>query len=67
MSERTCVWCGERLRWMTGRGWVHEDGGLYVMWCPDCGWRGAPYPSPSSCPRCGSREVRDHHCALARA
>ncbi len=62
-----CIWCGEELQWVAGRGWAHEEGGIYVMRCPDCGWRGAPYPSPGRCPHCGSRGVRDDHCALVRA
>lgn len=66
-SVGECVWCGGWLHWVRGRGWVHEEGGLYVMWCPDCGWRGAPYPSPQRCPHCGSRQVRDDHCALVKA
>lgn len=58
-----CMWCKQELRF-TGRGWVHAEGGTYMMRCPDCGWRGAPYPSPTACPRCGSRNVRDDHAAL---
>lgn len=65
--EAICQWCGEPLHFVPGRGWVHEEGGLYVMYCPKCRWRGAPYPSPKVCPRCGSKEVRDHHCALPMA
>ncbi len=57
-----CYRCGEPLAF-TARGWVHWDGGAYVMRCPDCRWSGAPYPSPARCPRCGSPEVRDDHCA----
>lgn len=62
-----CVWCGERLEFVRGRGYVHQEGGTYKMRCPDCDWRGAPYPSPIDCPKCGSRDVRDDHCALPDA
>ena len=59
-----CYWCGETLCFDTARGWVHPQGGTYMMVCPDCGWRGAPWPSPVKCPACGSRNLRDDHCVL---
>lgn len=62
-----CLYCGEVLHFDRMRGWVHlQDGGTYMMYCPDCGWRGAPYPSPVRCPNCGSKGVRDDHCATPR-
>jgi len=64
MAE-TCTWCHQPLRWAGHRrGWVHEEGGLYMMRCPECDWQGAPHPSPTSCPQCGSLKLRDDHCAL---
>jgi DNA-directed RNA polymerase subunit RPC12/RpoP len=66
MARHECIWCGEPLRFVPGRGWVHEEGGSYVMRCRQCGWKGAPYPSPAQCPRCGSEGLRDDHCALER-
>ena len=57
-----CQHCGLPLKFLAGRGWVHPAGGTYMMYCPDCGWKGAPYPSPTRCPICGSRNVRDDHC-----
>lgn len=59
-----CMHCDEMLRFDPERGWVHQEGGTYKMYCPNCGWSGAPYPSPAHCPQCGSKEVRDSHCAL---
>lgn len=62
---KACLYCEEPLHWEQGRGWVHPGGGTYAMRCDDCGWSGAPYPSPSHCPRCGHwRNMRDSHCAL---
>lgn len=58
-----CLYCKELLHFVEGRGYVHPEGGGYKMFCPSCGWRGAPYPSPANCPQCGSREVRDDHYA----
>jgi DNA-directed RNA polymerase subunit RPC12/RpoP len=58
-----CMVCGQRLVWHNDRGWVHQEGGCYMMFCPDCGWKGAPYPSPIRCPACGSKKVRDAHVA----
>jgi hypothetical protein len=59
----TWRWCGARLAWAQ-RGWTHAEGGLYMMRCASCGWQGAPCPSPARFPRCGSRNLRDDHCAL---
>jgi len=59
-----CVWCGKEIRFEPGRGWVHAEGGAYVLRCPECGWTGAPYPAPERCPRCGSPRLRDDHRAL---
>lgn len=59
-----CMWCGEQLTFTISRGWVHQEGGTYKVRCPDCGWMGAPYPSPTRCPECGSRRIRDDHCVL---
>jgi len=66
LAAVVCYRCGERLKFILLRkdGWVHQGGGAYVMRCPQCGWRGAPYPSPARCPRCGSRGLRDDHCAF---
>jgi primosomal protein N' len=64
MKTKTCHWCKEPLRFVRDRGWVHAEGGSYVMRCDKCGWQGAPYPSPTSCPHCGSKQLRDLHCAL---
>ncbi len=59
-----CQYCKDELRFIPGRGWTHSQGGVYRMKCPECGWEGAPWPSPKVCPVCGSAEVRDEHCAL---
>lgn len=59
-----CQHCGEELRFERGRGWVHQEGGTYKVYCPDCDWAGAPYPSPAFCPACGGEGLRDDHCAL---
>ncbi len=58
-----CKWCGEELRFVPQRGWVHEDGGIYMVECEQCGWMGAPFPTPTRCPKCNGN-VRDNHCAF---
>jgi len=63
MPSATCIWCGEPLKFIMGRGWVHPEGGLYKMRCDSCRWSGAPYPSPRHCPNCGSGGLRDDHIA----
>jgi hypothetical protein len=60
-----CHWCGQNLKFVAGRGWVHPEGGTYMMRCPDCGWTGALYPSPMDCPACGGHGLRDDHCVMA--
>jgi len=60
---KRCLYCGDLLRFEPGRGWVHSEGGTYRVRCGNCGWEGAPFPTPTHCPRCGSRDVRDDHCA----
>jgi len=60
-----CHWCKQPLTFDPQRGWVHPEGGLYVMYCKACGWEGAPYPSPTTCPNCGdTHSLRDKHAAL---
>jgi|GEM_PF-1895498 len=61
--ELICRWCAQPLSFEASRGWTHPEGGLYMMRCDRCGWRGAPYPSPTHCPQCGG-EAMDDHCAL---
>lgn len=24
-----CLWCGERLKFVAGKGWLHQDGQVY--------------------------------------
>jgi hypothetical protein len=62
-----CMYCGEVIEFLRERGWVHRQGGSYMMYCPECGWRGAPYPGPGKCPACGSNKLRDDHMAIPLA
>lgn len=68
MIAATCLYCEDAgtLTFVIGQGWVHQQGGTYMMRCPDCGWKGALSPSPVHCPRCGSKALRDDHCATPR-
>jgi DNA-directed RNA polymerase subunit RPC12/RpoP len=60
-----CLHCEQTLTHSSWRGWMHPEGGLYMVVCPKCGWKGAPYPAPLACPTCGSKRLRDDHCAFA--
>ncbi len=62
-TTRPCHWCGETLAYQPGRGWSHLAG-PYRQWCPDCHRRFACYPTANRCPYCGSKGVRDDHCAM---
>lgn len=24
-----CAWCGEELKFVNGKGWIHQDGSIY--------------------------------------
>lgn len=58
-----CRWCNQELCFDENRGWVHPEGGTYMMRCSRCGWKGAPYPSPVRCPAYGA-ETLDDHCVF---
>jgi len=60
-----CQHCDGDLGFKTGRGWFHvEGGGLVMLRCDGCGWKGAPVPEPKHCPVCGNHDLRDDHTAL---
>jgi hypothetical protein len=65
--EKLCKYCGLKVVFDPGRGWVHvyqgELGSIYVQYCRSCGWWGAPYPSLRRCQNCGG-ELYDHHTAM---
>jgi len=58
-----CHWCGEILRFVQGKGYVHEGGGAYLQYCDNCGWSGSFTVPTFRCPKCGG-DLRDDHCAL---
>jgi len=58
-----CMYCGEVIKRRPGRQWEHLQGGSFYMYCPDCGWKGAPFPCPGKCPACGSKNLRIDHVA----
>jgi rubrerythrin len=60
-----CQTCKQALMHDNRRGWLHPEGGFYMVVCVACGWKGAPYPAPLACPTCGSKRLRDDHCAFA--
>jgi len=62
-----CATCKQTLSHDHVRGWLHAEGGTYMVCCPACGWKGAPYPSPLVCPTCGFKSLHDDHCASPMA
>ena len=59
-----CSTCKQTLIHDRARGWLHPEGGMFMVICPACGWKAAPYPSPVICPNCGSKKLRDDHGAF---
>ena len=59
-----CQHCNEPLRFVLGKGWVHENGQLYVMKCKACGKLRTVYGKHVACV-CGCESWVDDHCALA--
>jgi hypothetical protein len=62
-----CLMCGEMLRLVPWHGWIHQGGGVYVVRCDSCGWRGSPpgMRALQRCPSCDRRKtLRDDHIAL---
>lgn len=64
-----CLWCGEELKFVRGKGWVHQDGKLYKTkkvyprFCRKCHNR----LHNGFCNICGiqyEKEEVDDHCAL---
>ena len=62
-----CQHCRQELKFVQGRGWVHPEGGSYMMRCTNCGHKKALFPPPTSCPNCGASGNKwiDDHCVLA--
>jgi len=59
---KICQWCGDVLVFVLGRGWLHKStDSVYTMKCGDCYYRGE---SAMRCPKCGSKDYVDDHCAL---
>ena len=57
-----CHWCGRELIFKAGIGWIHKDtNSIYIMYCRKCGYGGG---QATACPKCGSKDYVDHHCAL---
>jgi len=66
---KVCQWCGEELRFVNGKGWVHQNGQIYKtkleypLFCRKCGNR----LHEGVCFTCGvqyQKEEVDDHCAL---
>ena len=57
-----CVWCGEQLIYVVGKGWLHKRTNSEVMMrCDDCGYQGK---LNEKCPRCKSKNYVEDHFAL---
>lgn len=47
-----CMWCGEELQFIRGKGYVHQDGELYKT----------RLEYPRFCRKCGTRLTEDGYC-----
>ena len=69
-----CLWCGEPLKFVLGKGWVHQDGQLYKTKryerCPSCGSRNIKEIKPKwgICLDCEDNfhMEYDDHCAMPK-
>jgi len=65
-----CKWCGEELKFIRGKGWVHQDGELYktkLVYPSRCRKCFSKLTSDGYCYKCGiqyKKERVDDHCAL---
>jgi len=65
-----CKWCGEELKFIRGKGWVHQDGKLYktrLVYPSECRVCHTKLTDDGYCYRCGiyyKKEEVDDHCAL---
>jgi hypothetical protein len=59
-----CFYCHLPLAFESnGVGWIHSGGSAQALRCKECGWGGAPRPSPVLCPSCGIGTLRASHLA----
>lgn len=69
METRKCLWCGEPLRFISGKGWVHLDGRIYKTrfdfprFCRECGRR-ILEGYCEVCKKQFQKEEVDDHCVL---
>ncbi len=59
---KICRICRQAVRFELGRGFVHINGGAYMMRCRTCGAMFSPAKPVVNCPSCNSRDVVDDHC-----
>lgn len=61
-----CQHCKAALVWDDKQGYLHPGGGLYVVYCRQCGWRSdkAEDQPRVHCPVCGGDRIWDDHVAL---
>lgn len=61
-----CQHCKTELIWYDKQGYLHLGGGLYVVYCHQCGWRSdkAEDQRCTRCPACGGDRIWDDHVAL---
>jgi len=60
-----CIYCHVPLALELGRGFVHPGGAIYIQDCRSCGQR-IDAPNTVRCPRCGSTDLVDNHCATPK-
>lgn len=59
----TCLYCGETITMLAGKGWVHSDGHTYKGECRCEVTAVHPY-SHDDAGNLICRTWRDHHCAV---
>ncbi len=64
MMRFLCMYCGTPVLFYDST-WRHADGGgSYAVECGICGFYTTERGVGDTCPKCGSKCLRDHHHAL---
>jgi hypothetical protein len=62
-----CLHCERPLVYSQDHGWIHFEGGRYVVRCGVCTWSDSPAAPLTRCGNCGATALRDDHLAMPQS